>query len=91
MRRSYAERIAQNTPIQGTAADILKLAMVELEGDRGRIEPDVQGVQHGARHRNREMHLVHRGNVRQHRRHRIAVTDAAAGEPWTFGIGLRGP
>ena len=29
-RRSYAERVAQNTPIQGTAADLLKLAMVRL-------------------------------------------------------------
>ncbi len=28
--RAYAERIAQNTPIQGTAADLLKLAMVRL-------------------------------------------------------------
>ena len=29
-RRAYAERIAQNTPIQGSAADLLKLAMVKL-------------------------------------------------------------
>ncbi|MBL9021114.1 MAG: DNA polymerase I [Myxococcales bacterium] len=38
MRRAYAERIAQNTPIQGTAADILKLAMVKLR------EPVVPGA-----------------------------------------------
>jgi DNA polymerase-1 len=38
MRRAYAERIAQNTPIQGTAADLLKLAMVRL------AEPVVPGA-----------------------------------------------
>ena len=29
--RAYGERIARNTPIQGSAADILKIAMVEVE------------------------------------------------------------
>jgi DNA polymerase-1 len=29
--RRYGERMARNTPIQGTAADLLKLAMIEVE------------------------------------------------------------
>lgn len=32
MIRAFGERIAVNTPLQGTAADLIKLAMVHLEG-----------------------------------------------------------
>jgi len=38
--RNFAERTALNTPLQGTAADLIKLAMIEIEkklGVRGRV------------------------------------------------------
>jgi DNA polymerase-1 len=36
--KAYGERIARNTPIQGSAADILKIAMVEVERRLGSID-----------------------------------------------------
>ncbi len=42
-RRSFAERTAQNTPLQGSAADLIKLAMIQIhealkaEGLEGRL------------------------------------------------------
>ncbi len=33
--RAHGERMARNTPIQGSAADIMKLAMIEVEGRVG--------------------------------------------------------
>lgn len=37
--RAYAERIAKNTPIQGTAADILKQAMIDVQAQLQEKEP----------------------------------------------------
>ncbi len=40
--RSGAERIALNTPIQGTAADLMKLAMIRVENALNREFPDAK-------------------------------------------------
>ena len=40
--RSGAERIALNTPIQGTAADLIKLAMIRVENALNEKCPDAQ-------------------------------------------------
>jgi DNA polymerase-1 len=37
--RNFAERTAMNTPMQGAAADLIKLAMIELHG---RLEKDFE-------------------------------------------------
>ena len=40
--RSGAERIALNTPIQGTAADLIKLAMIRVENALNEKYPDAK-------------------------------------------------
>ena len=40
--RQGAERIALNTPIQGTAADLIKLAMIRVEAALGQNYPEAR-------------------------------------------------
>ena len=54
--------------------------MIELESDRRRIEADVERVQDRTRHGHRKMQLIHRRDVRQHRRDRVALANAFAGK-----------
>ena len=74
------QRLGNHAGKFGIDQEDLGAAMVELKRDGVRLEADVQGVEHSARHRHREMHLVHRGDVRQHRRDRVATADTALGQ-----------
>ncbi len=56
-------------------------AMLQHERDRAGIEPRVERVKNCAGHRHGEMSLIHRRDVRQHRRDRVATADALAREP----------
>ena len=42
MQRSFGERIAMNSPIQGTAADLIKLAMIRVENALNEKYPDAK-------------------------------------------------
>ena len=44
MRRSFAERQAINAPLQGTAADIIKLAMIRIDRRLRDEHPDAQMI-----------------------------------------------
>ena len=47
--RSFAERTAVNTPLQGTAADLIKLAMIRMARPLGRRENAIAHAAPGAR------------------------------------------
>ncbi len=40
--RQFGERVAQNTPIQGTAADLMKLAMIQVQGALDETDHDAR-------------------------------------------------
>jgi DNA polymerase-1 len=42
--RSYAERTAINAPLQGTAADLIKLAMIDVQRWLDQNAPDVRMI-----------------------------------------------
>ena len=37
MQRSFGERVAMNSPIQGTAADVMKIAMIAVDRELQQI------------------------------------------------------
>ena len=58
----------------------LRAAEIQHEGERLRIQPHVQRVEHRAGHRGGEMHLVGGGDVGRHDCHHVALADAAPGQ-----------
>ena len=89
--RSFAERTAVNTPLQGTAADLIKLAMISIDRElrernlRGRmllqvhdelvLEAPPEEAEELAAMVKREMENVHRLNV-------PLVADTGIGDNW---------
>ena len=53
------------------------LAVVQLEGDGGGVEPGVDGVEHRAGHRHAVVAFEHGGRVGEHDRDGVAPSDAA--------------
>jgi hypothetical protein len=78
-RQLAAEAPAYRAPwarIRGRRSAISP-AVVEDEGDRGRVEPVVERVQHRAGHRHRVMRFEQRRHVRRQHRDGVAGADAA--------------
>ena len=58
----------------------LGFAVVEHEGDRGRVEAGIERVEHGAAHRHAVMAFEHRRRIGEHCRDRVATGKAALHE-----------
>ena len=58
----------------------LGLAVLQAEGDEGRIEADIDGVEDGADHGRGVVGLQHRRRVGGEDRHRVAALDAGLGQ-----------
>ena len=72
----FADRLGEFT----VGEQHLRLAMLQAIGQRAGVEPGIQRVQHGPRHRHAEMRLVHFRRVGGHHRHRLAALDARTDE-----------
>ncbi len=74
------QRLLDHAGKLGVGQQQLGLAVVEDVGDAVGLEPDVQGVQHRARHRHAIGRLEGCGDVGRHHRDRIARPHAAPGQ-----------
>jgi len=74
-RGALRQGYTQHREKLGIDDDRLRLAVVEDVGDRRRVEPRVDGVEHGAGHRHAVMAFQHGRHVGQQRRDRVAASD----------------
>ena len=81
-RREMAERMALNAPIQGSAADIVKVAMLRVDDGAARRRPAVADAAAGARRAR-----PRGGPGRARRRSRRSCADGWAGR-WTLTVPL---
>jgi len=68
-----ADRLFHHLGILAVGDEHLGLAVVEDEGHRLGVEPDVDGVEHRPAARHAEMALVHLGRIVEDHRHRVVL------------------
>jgi hypothetical protein len=71
------ERLRNHARILAVCDERLAIAMLEDESDRLGVQPDVERIEHRARHGHAEMCLQQLGYVRRHYANRVAHADAA--------------
>jgi hypothetical protein len=91
--RHQLQRLADGLGELAVGEQDFRLAVFEHESDGFGVQPDIQGVQRRAGHRDAKVRLEHFRDVGQHRRNGMAKADAAflqcRSQPPAPGVGFR--